>query len=92
MKNKLLGRFQERTPDSEWLLGHYESELVHLENIKKVPIANFVGTEDNICPHATALKYIPQIGSETVTIDVNGKDHFYFGNANDDWFMENLVA
>ena len=46
-----------------------------------------------MCQHKVAGKYIPQIQSETVQIDVVGVDHFWFGDsANTDWFMENLIA
>ena len=52
----------------------------------------FVGTDDNTCPYDTALKYIPQIQSETTRIDVEGATHVYFASfATDDWFMENLT-
>ena len=48
----------------------------------------FVSTEDETCPHATALKYIPQIKSETVRIDVPLASHdYYHTEANSDWFM-----
>lgn len=43
--------------------------------------------------HKTAGKYIPQIQSETVQIDVQGEGHLWFtDSANTDWFMENLIA
>ena len=52
----------------------------------------FVGTKDEICPHRTAMKYIPQIQSKTNYIDCEGKTHGYFASdANDDWFMQNLI-
>ena len=63
-----------------------------LENIQHVPIAMFTATDDHTCPHATALEYIPRIGSQTTRIDVEGVDHDYFyTKANSDWFMTNLI-
>jgi len=52
----------------------------------------FIGTEDETCPYDTASQYIPQIQSQTNIIDCVGKNHSYFGSeANDDWFMQNLI-
>ena len=52
----------------------------------------FVSTEDQSCPHATSLKYIPQIKSETVRIDVPLASHdYYHTEANTDWFMSKLI-
>lgn len=52
----------------------------------------FTATNDNTCPHDTAMKYIPQIGSETTRIDVEGWDHDYFhSGATSEWFMTNLI-
>jgi len=89
--NGIEERFQEF--DYEWDKRHYTTEEVHLGNIQKVPITMFQGTEDGTCPYDTATKYIPQIGSETLRIDVPGETHGYFHTtANDDWFMEQLIA
>ena len=53
----------------------------------------FTGTKDDKCTHAVALAHIPRIGSETTRIDVEGEGHPYFATkANDDWFMQNLIA
>lgn len=63
-----------------------------MSNIKIVPISMFTATEDTTCPYDVASEYIPQIGSETVRIDVEGVDHDYFHSvANSDWFMTNLI-
>ena len=52
----------------------------------------FVATRDQFCPHWTAKKYIKQIESETVTIDVKGVGHEWFHTgANSDWFMKRLI-
>ena len=60
-KNNLADRFQEPISDEDWLAGTRTSDMVPISNIKKVPISMFVATADETCPHATALKYIPQI-------------------------------
>ena len=55
-------------------------------------MAFFTATRDEVCPHRTAGKYIPQIQSETVQIDVEGEGHQWFHTgANTDWFMTNLI-
>ena len=88
--NGLTDRFQEFAPN--WLDGETETALVEMSNIKQVPMTFFVGTKDEICPHRTAMKYIPQIQSKTNYIDCEGKTHGYFASdANDDWFMQNLI-
>jgi len=74
--NGVAQRFQEF--DDDWLTGQLEAELVHVSNIKTVPISMFTATDDTCCPHAIAMEYIPQIQSETVRIDVEGKTHDYF--------------
>lgn len=89
--NGLTDRFQEFA--DHWLDGVTETPLVEMSNIKQVPMSFFVGTKDEVCMHKTAMKYIPQIQSATNYIDVEGKTHGYFASeANDAWFMENLIA
>ena len=91
--NANINRFQEKIDDQDWLDGKEVTDLVDLGNIKQVPIAMFIGTNDHTCPHDTALAHIPLIQSETTVIDVVGKNHTYFATqANDDWFMKNLIA
>jgi len=88
--NGVTHRFQEFADN--WLAGELEAEMVHLGNIKTVPISMFTGTADTCCPHDVALEYIPQIQSETVRIDVEGVDHdYWYTVANSDWFMTNLI-
>ena len=66
--------------------------MVDLSQIKSVPITMFIGDIDQICPHATAEKYIPQIQSETTKIVLPHKGHTYFATrANSDDFMKQLV-
>lgn len=56
-------------------------------------MAFFSGTNDQVCPNATAKKYVPQIQSNTTFIDIEGENHMYFAErANDDWFMTQLIA
>lgn len=89
--NGLTDRFQEFAPN--WLDGEETMPLVEMSNIKQVPMTFFVGTLDDVCPHHTAMKYIPEIQSQTNYFDVQGEGHSYFASrANDDWFMENLIA
>ena len=87
----LTDRFQEFA--DEWLEGVEETALVDVSLIDKVPMSFFTATRDQTCPHRIAGKYIPQVQSETVQIDVEGENHQYFHTrANSDWFMENLIA
>ena len=89
--NGIVKRFQYFA--DEWLEGELETDMVPIENIRQVPIAMFTGTEDETCPRATALEYIPRIQSQTTRIDVEGEGHGYFATkANSDWFMEQLTA
>ena len=87
----LTDRFQEFA--DEWLEGVEETALVDVSLIDKVPMSFFTATRDQTCPHRIAGKYIPQVQSEHVQIDVVGENHQYFHTrANSDWFMENLIA
>ena len=61
--NGVADRFQEKVSDKDWLAGTYEAEFVDISAIQKIPISMFTATDDTTCPHATAMKYIPQIGS-----------------------------
>ena len=93
MMNMIVNRMQEKVADADWLAGTYEDTLVDLGAIRNIPLSMFIGTGDTTCPHATAMEYIPQIGSKTNYIDVEGVNHDYFAHkANDEWFMENLIA
>ena len=50
------------------------------------------GSEDKVCPYATAQKIRDDLGDtleKFITID--GKDHLYFGSANDDAFITDLT-
>ena len=88
--NGLTDRFQEFVDD--WLDGDREAPLVEMSNIKQVPMTFFIGTKDEVCPHRTAMKYIPQIQSATNYIDCEGEGHGYFAaRATDDWFIQNLI-
>ena len=55
--NGIVQRFQEYADG--WLDGDLETEMVHLDNIKVVPIAMFTATDDQICSYDVALEYIP---------------------------------
>ena len=89
--NGLTDRFQEFAPN--WLAGETQMPLVDVSKVKQVPIAFFTATNDEVCPHRVAGKYIPLFQSETVQIDVQGEGHLWFSHsANTDWFMQNLIA
>ena len=91
--NEAVNRFQEKADDTKWLAGEVNTDEIRLENIKRVPIALFVGTNDTICAYETALEYIPKIQSVTTRIDVEGEGHLYFAlKATSQWFMDNLIA
>lgn len=88
--NGLTDRFQEYADN--WLDGETQTALVDVSKIKKVPMAFFTATKDQVCPRKYAMKYIPQIQSETTQIDVEGEGHQWFHTgANTPWFMDNLI-
>jgi|Transcript_23554 hypothetical protein len=90
MMNGVMKRMQEFP--KHWRLGLHRSKLVPLENIKQVPIAMFIASEDTSCLPSVAQEHIPRIGSEVTVIDVEGAGHEYFKTvSNSDWFMEKLV-
>ena len=63
-----------------------------MSTIKDVKIALFVGSADEICLYDTAKKIKNEIGDPvTYFHNFDEKDHFYFGSANDDNFMNKLV-
>ena len=66
--NGIKDRFQEFADN--WLGGEETTPLVDMSLITEVPIAFFTATDDNVCPHAVAAKYIPLFKSKTVQIDV----------------------
>ena len=85
----MTDRFQ--TFESDWPKNK-KTDLVDVSQIRSVPMSFFVATKDEVCPHATAMEYIPQIQSEITQIDVEGVGHLWFsGEANTDWFMQNLI-
>ena len=61
--NSSVRRFQEKQDNEKWIAGELETPLVPLENIKQVPIAMFIATDDATCPYDSAKEYIPKIGS-----------------------------
>ena len=71
--NGLTDRFQEYADN--WLDGETQTQLVDVSKIKKVPMAFFTATKDQVCPRKYGMKYIPQIQSETTQIDVEGEGH-----------------
>jgi len=78
----MMGRFQEF--GDEWSDGVYETPLVKLEEIKQVPITMIIGEADALCTKAIADKESVRIASWTRSIYLEGKDHEYFGGANDE--------
>ena len=52
---QVMQRLQEYSED--WADGVYETDLVRIEDINKVPIALFIAPNDVICPMDTALDY-----------------------------------
>lgn len=89
--NGSVDRFQEFA--DHWLDGVHKTDLVDVSKISKVPMAFFVGTNDQVCQHKVALNYISQMNTQTTVIDVKGEGHLYFcERAYDDWFMQQLIA
>ena len=86
----VMNRFQEYADD--WSQGVHETELVPIENIKQVPITQFVAENDQSCTIDTAMEYVKRIRSQTESIVVEGADHMYFSSvASDEWFMNHLL-
>ena len=87
----MQNRFQEFAPD--YAKGDKETDLVPVESINKVPIAMNVGTWDEVCPHSQAVNYKKILGDIVVDFKEYGeKDHGFWAYANDENFMQNLVA
>lgn len=52
-----------------------------------------VGTADGTCPYARAQETAGIIGDAVVHFEsIEGVDHGYFGQANDDWFMNLVIS
>ena len=66
--------------------------MLEISSIKAPKITLIAGSEDKVCPYATAQKIRDDLGDtleKFITID--GKDHLYFGSANDDAFITDLT-
>lgn len=53
----------------------------------------FAGTADHTCPYLRAVETAAILG-DTVTHfkSIEGEDHGYFGSANTEWFMDQVIA
>ena len=54
--NGLTDRFQEY--DTQWMEGDTETDLIDMSQVKVVPMAFFIGGNDQVCPKKQAKKYI----------------------------------
>ena len=89
-----MGRFQEFSP--KWRDGEYKTDLVKLEDIKKVPIAAFLAENDTTCTVKNTKKELARISSKVENILVEGEQatHEYFAfstTISNEWFMEHLI-
>lgn len=51
------------------------------------------GTYDVTCPYATAQETAKILGDIVEHFEtIEGEDHGYFGQANDEWFMNKLIS
>ena len=73
--------------------GERETKLIDIAGIDKVPIVLMSGTLDVTCPYATAKETEKILGDIVEHFEtIEGEDHGYFGQANDDWFMNKLIS
>ena len=69
------------------------AELIPLESIDKVPIVLMSGTADVTCPYETAQETAKIIGDAIEHFETfEYEDHGFFGQANDDEFMDLLTS
>ena len=63
--------------------------LIDISKIDKVPISMIVGTEDEFCPHESAMQIAKTIGDNVVNFtSIEGVDHAYFAWSNPKWLMD----
>ena len=65
-----------------------ESELVPVESISTVPITNFIGTFDRICPPRTQINYLDSTSTEVNYHWFHGKGHGQFASHNSESYMD----
>ena len=89
--NSLENRFQEYAP--HFMEGERKTALLDLSSIKAPPIAMFSGSKDVTCPYKTALHIHEEIGDTVEKFyTIDDQDHMYFASANDDEFINHLMA
>ena len=89
--NALENRFQEYAPN--FMEGETKTPLLDLSSIEAPPIAMFSGSKDVTCPYETALHIRDEIGDTVEKFyTIENQDHMYFASANDDEFIDNLMA
>lgn len=90
-QNTYTNRFQEFAANYE--AGERETALIDIGSIDKVPIAMLVATADQNCPYQRAVETAGIIGDMVTHFEsIEGKDHFYFWQANDEWFMNLVIS
>ena len=73
--------------------GEKQAKLIDLASIDKVPIVLMSGTADVTCPYATAQETAKILGDIVEHFETfEGEDHGYFGQANDEFFMDKLTS
>lgn len=89
-QNAYTKRFQEYAPD--YLDGKRHAKLIDIAGIDKVPIVMMSGTIDQTCPYATAQETAQIIGDAVEHFETfENEDHGFFGQANDETFMNLLI-
>ena len=90
-QNAYTQRFQEYAPN--YNDGEREAELIDIASIDKVPIVLMSGTYDMTCPYATAQETAGIIGDAIEHFETfEYEDHGFFGQANDEGFMNLLIS
>lgn len=80
-------------PIADYNKGKRESKLIDLASIDKVPISMFSGTLDDTCPFAQAQETAAIIGDKIVNlIPLEYEDHYFFGSAQEEWFMDMVYS
>jgi surfactin synthase thioesterase subunit len=65
-----------------------EGELVPVWSISHVPITNFIGTFDRICPVGTQKEYLDSTDTEITYHWFHGKGHGHFASHNSESYMD----
>ena len=68
-----------------------QGNYINIQTVDQVPIAFFTGTDDLVCPRATALEYAGYMFDSVEDIYTYHVDHHFWTYASDEDFMTKLV-